>query len=208
MNLKSYLFAAMSFFAVSFPVHAGPNQIDVVGLIPGVSTVADVKIKMGIRVTGLPRNNKLRGRLVIGGYIVGCIAEFERQLLLLAESPLRSLVCDTESPGVDVASSESVSGAEIHGTLVKGYTEKFGTPSDVFHSFFTLPSASLYELNGARWTDGKNELLLLTIDNWEYPDSFGHDLEGRSSSLSLRADQYSNKLERGREKADEAHREY
>jgi hypothetical protein len=98
---------------------AGPDQLDVIGLIPGVSTPAQVRAA-GKKLGG--DDKKMLVRLEIGGHLVPCAAIF-------INGKLSQLVCMTGEN--QDAYPTKASNEVIHVEWREGFTKKFGEPDDV-----------------------------------------------------------------------------
>ena len=104
--MKKTILAVMAML-VSSQVFAIPKQIDVIGLIPDVSTEADVKksnVGLGDEI------NK------IGGYTMICIPTY-------IDAKLAQLYCAFGKSVIQESSNEI-----IYNTLKQGFTKKFGVP--------------------------------------------------------------------------------
>ena len=104
--MKKTILAVMAML-VSSQVFAIPKQIDVIGLIPDVSTEADVEqSNYGV---GHKMNN-------IGGYKMICIPSY-------IDAKLAHLYCGFGKSVIQESSNEI-----IYNTLKQGFTKKFGVP--------------------------------------------------------------------------------
>lgn len=104
--MKKTILAVMAML-VSSQVFAIPKQIDVIGLIPDVSTEADVEqSNYGV---GHKMNN-------IGGYKMICIPSY-------IDAKLAHLYCGFGKSVIQESSNEI-----IYNTLKQGFTRKFGVP--------------------------------------------------------------------------------
>ena len=89
------------------------GYIDVIGLVPGVSTKAQVQLAK--------KNNPF----VIGGYSLPCSFEYiEERLSLLECWTGKEWSYDTLDSGY-----EGVSNIEVYNNLLMGFTDKFGSPT-------------------------------------------------------------------------------
>ena len=142
----------LALLILSTTAQALPSQLNVVGIVPGVSTKAEVVSK---------KDGKL---YVIGGYKIICIPEFS------TEGLLQQLFCVTgEKYGSVDATKETyrpVSNIEVHETLAKGFKKKFGKP---YHSEDFVRSTGLgvrVNSNLTEWKDKKgNKLTLLSMSD-------------------------------------------
>ena len=130
---------------------AGPSQLDVIGLIPGKSTEADVK--------------KVEGEVGfdIGGYRLFCIPEYMDGLLsqficLFGED---YYTLDTTSDSYRVASN-----TEVFKVLFKGFKKKFGKPTAIGNDIVTNALGNEFERIVVVWVDKKgNKLTILNLAN-------------------------------------------
>lgn len=138
--------------------YAGPKQLDLIGLVPGMSTQDEVEKAKG------------EFRFVIGGYELGCYHEY-------IDEVLSKFYCFT---GKDVGSRDvtdkSISFAEslrygpsnitIHAALLKGFTKKFGKPSKIKNTTETNGVGTKFTVNTATWIDKSgNRLTLMSMLN-------------------------------------------
>ena len=97
-------------------VYAKPNQIDIIGLIPDVSTQEQVK------------SAESKFGYLIGGFEIICMPEY-------IDGKLSRLLCITGETSGSVNKitdpNRLASNAEIHKVLVNGFTKKFGAPLKV-----------------------------------------------------------------------------
>ncbi len=145
--MKSIVFASSIIFATS--AYAGPDQIEIIGLTPGVSTQTQVE------------NAKSQYGYVIGGYELICIPEYIQGILsqLLCVTGEKSQSRDRTTSSYRVASN-----TEVHVALLKGFTEKFGSPSKVDSSPISNRLGTKFNSNTVEWVDKKgNELTLMSI---------------------------------------------
>lgn len=143
--MKRFIFlASWMVFAVS--TWAGPNQIEVVGLVPGESTQAQVE------------KAKSEFGYVIGGYELICAPEY-------IDGILSELLCITgESRDRTADSPRVASNTEVHAALLKGFTKKFGTPSKIENSPVRNRLGAEFIRNSATWVDKKgNKLTIISM---------------------------------------------
>lgn len=137
MTKISVFALAMGFFMNAW---AEPEQLDVVGIVPGVTTQAELEEKLLAGKNDvlsewgeLPR---VESRLVIGGFILSCAySEYDTQ------GRLERFRCFTGhglmgkyrfmfgANSYDMATGKSVSNSDVHEALLSGYTEKYGSPT-------------------------------------------------------------------------------
>ena len=145
--MKFILLASSIFFASS--TYAGPNQIEMIGLVPGVSTQAQVE------------NAKSEYGYVIGGYELICGPEY-------IDGLLSQLLCvtgeDSHSKDKTTNSYRLASNTEVHAALLKGFTEKLGTPSKNDNLSASNRFGAVFNRNVVVWIDKKgNKLTLMSI---------------------------------------------
>lgn len=129
--------------------YANPSQLDVIGLVPGVSTYDQVE---------KAKNNY---GYLIGGYELFCTPEY-------IDGVLSKFVCLTGEKYLSVDRTnnleKSASNTEVHTVLSKGFQQKFGNPSKIKN----IPLSNRYGMktncNIITWIDDKgNELILMSI---------------------------------------------
>ena len=97
--------------------YAGPPQLNVLGLVAGVSTKANVnKTVSGIFTVG----DSTGVYLEIGGHRILCVAEFR-------DNKLDMLACATGENRNDPFKTKA-SNIQIYNDLKAGFTKKFGPP--------------------------------------------------------------------------------
>lgn len=155
---------------------AQPDKIDVVGLIPGVSTVSDVaKIKTRL------------GRYLIGGYHLNCDTEF-------IDQKFSELFCKTDFAFL-MESEQSdrgreASNLEVHQTLVEGYRQKFGAPKIETENLQTRIGAN-HNREIATWVDKfGNRLILMSI-----ADNLNRGILLLQSADKIKADEAKEKIQ-------------
>jgi hypothetical protein len=133
---------------------AGPDQLDVIGLIPGVSTPAQVRAAakyVGENYVG--KNDKDMGvKLEIGGHLVPCAAEFINGKLSL----LGCLTGKNLEAYPTKASTE-----EIHVEWREGFTKKFGKPDDVERIPLGTRMGAEVVLEMVTWNDSQGNKLYI-----------------------------------------------
>lgn len=128
-----------------------PNHINVIGLIPGVSTEAQID-DAGIEDS--------INSYAIGGYSLSCYHE-------TLSGVLSKFYCRT---GEDYLSEDlarpdrSVSNTEIHDVLIKGFTKKYGAPTRVENTTVMNQFGTKANSNRVVWVDIKgNKLTLIPV---------------------------------------------
>lgn len=124
---------------------AETKQLNVVGIIPGVTTKEDL----------IAVSTKQVGRVVyldIGGYNLPCVSEF-------IENVVGLFGCGTGDEFTEATN------LEIHETLVKGFTKKFGKP-DINVNTPVQTALGKHQVNEVWWFDKKgNALTLYSMEN-------------------------------------------
>jgi len=141
------VFASSMIFAMS--AWAGPNQIEIVGLVPGESTQGEVE------------KAKSEFGYVIGGYELICIPEYIDGVLsqLLCVTGEKSASRDKTTDSYRLASN-----TEVHVALLKGFTKKFGAPSKIENSSVRNRLGTEFSRNSAAWVDKKgNKLTIISM---------------------------------------------
>lgn len=155
--LASIAAAAISSL-VSTTVLAGPDQLDILGLVPGVSELTQVQQVR--QADAAPQPGFLRSRgvvyLEIGGHKMPCNPTF-------INGKLASLPCLTGT-GKDDNQHTKATNTEVHSTLTAGFTKKFGEPDSVNTKPVRTRNGVEYEQQLVTWLDNRgNKLVLLSI---------------------------------------------
>lgn len=141
-----------------------PDQIDVLGLIPGVSTIVNFQ-KAKIDLDKKPPNtnttgNQGGGLFEIGGYKLPCIASFE-------DYKMEMFLCDFG--GDDgmwkiakfLQKNKEVSNIEIHHDLKNGFLRKLGIPQNDDNLPMRNKLGVEYVNNMVTWIDKQGNSLTL-----------------------------------------------
>lgn len=136
---KFWVFVGFSLISTS--VIAEPELIDVVGIVPGVTTFEQYK------QVGLNRGSEV-GLIEIGGYKLMCLAKFRNNLL-------DTLRCST---GEKFSKATNV---EIHETLTRGFTAKLGEPTNNTNNPIRNGFGVEYTVNTVAWIDKQGNYLSL-----------------------------------------------
>jgi hypothetical protein len=130
--------------------HAGPPKLDVLGLVAGVSTKADVnKTASGFLTFG-----DLTGvYLEIGGHRILCAAIFR-------DNKLDGLACPTGENRKDPFKTKA-SNIRIYNDLKAGFTKKFGPPDSVEDEPVRNTLGVEFANEGVIWVDARGGALLL-----------------------------------------------
>ncbi len=132
---------------------AGPDQLDILGLIPGVSELPQVK-KAGVDPNSKSNNSVM---LEIGGHKIPCAMSF-------LGDKLASLGCITGKGSKKYEQYTEASNAEVHSTLTAGFTKKFGKPDSVIREPVRTRIGVEYEQQIVIWKDRRgNKLQLVSM---------------------------------------------
>ncbi len=157
MNIGSGLFnksarniaaTAISFVFATTAV-ATPNQLDVLGLVPGVSELPQV-IQAGDYSYSLGHSSV---KLEIGGHRIPCSVDFRND-------KLDRLTCFT---GEDKHRFTEASNTQVHSTLTEGFTKKFGKPNSVIRDPVRTGMGVTYEQIIVTWKDKQGNILKLEL---------------------------------------------
>lgn len=142
--MKRLTLLPLIFFAMN--VFAQTNQINIIGIVPGVSDKTEVDN------ASMDKDGKI---FEIGGYRVMCHAEFEDN-----DNKLEGFYCYT---GKKYSGPfNQVSNTEIHNALVKGFIKKFGEPTSSDEIPVRTGNGVLYHNQIVIWVDKKGNSLALT----------------------------------------------
>ena len=141
---------AITLALVTGSAHAIPNQLEVAGIVPGVTTQKEFE------------NGKAEYGYIIGGFKLICSPKYD------VESVLDELFCFTGneyySRDITKESRPVVTNLEVHATLVKGFTKKFGKPVEVIDMPVQTGFGVKYNTNSVKWKDKiGNELTLIDM---------------------------------------------
>lgn len=151
--LASIAAAAISSL-VSTTVLAGPDQLDILGLVPGVSELTQVK---QAHVGRTPTINPTFVFLEIGGYKMPCFSSF-------LNGKLATLECRTGQGTEQYSQYTEASNTEVHSTLTAGFTKKFGKPDSVITKPVRTRMGVEYEQQFVTWKDKRgNKLELVSM---------------------------------------------
>lgn len=130
---------------------AGPNQLDILGLIPGESELSQVK-----QASVDPNSNSDEGvQLEVGGHKIHCSMSFRN-------GKLDSLFCLTGKGTKKYAQYTEASNTEVHSALTAGFTKKFGKPDSVAREVVRTRMGVKYEQQFVTWKDKRGNKLQLT----------------------------------------------
>lgn len=130
--------------------HAGPPQLDILGLVAGVSTKADVEKTR----SGFVRKGDSEGvYLEIGGHRIFCAALFR-------DTKLDTLGCLTgKNQKAPLKTKES--NIQIYNDLKVGFTKKFGPPDVVDNQPARNALGAELENENVTWLDARGGVLHL-----------------------------------------------
>lgn len=129
---------------------AGPNQLDILGLIPGESKLSQVK---QASVDPNSKSDK-KVRLEIGGHKMPCLMSFRN-------GKLDSLLCATGKGPGEYAQYTKASNTEVHSDLTAGFTKKFGKPDSVDRRVVRTRIGVEYAQQFVTWKDKLGNMLQL-----------------------------------------------
>jgi hypothetical protein len=153
MNEMKRMVIAVSVF-LSLSAFAEPDRIDIVGLIPSVTSLKDFdRISTDTKTPSyMNTKTKRNGYFDIGGYTLPCEGEF-------IDGRMEKFMCFTGSKNV-----YGHSNIEIHDVLRKGFEKKFGTPYSDFNTPASTAIGVEYTRNSVTWVDKQgNSLNLLSM---------------------------------------------
>jgi|GEM_PF-2444773 len=139
--MKRIIIAIMAFLSAPAIAQNVTNQIDIIGLIPGVSSAAQFK------AASTPMDYDLGFSIFeIGGFRLVCAGEFEGD-------KMQRFSCETGYGGE--------SNIDIHNVLKRGFQEKFGSPFSDTNSSVRNGLGTEYNVNDVMWADKLGNVLLL-----------------------------------------------
>lgn len=139
---------------------AGPNQLDILGLILGKSDLHQAKQLSEDQENQeyLHDDNDTIVKLKIGGHIIPCSVS-------LRDGKLDALLCPTGSGEGKIRLTEA-SNTDVHSTLMSGFTRKFGKPDSVIEDSVSTRLGAKYKQQFVTWKDKRgNKLKLILIYN-------------------------------------------
>jgi hypothetical protein len=140
--------------SIAVTADSSEQRLDVIGLVPGVSELDDV-YQASYRIVGVGRVS-----LVVGGYLMPCSVDFINGKLSL-------LKCKTgrEHLGSSARIWTEASNLEVHRTLKKGFSNKFGPPTTVGELPVRTPTGVQYSNEIVHWTDSLgNAVIIMSLD--------------------------------------------
>jgi len=133
-------FAAFAFAMVFFMnAWAEPEQLDIVGIVPGITTEAQLEQKfLDGKKDILSRWGEIRSpdnRLLIGGLILDCFSNEQdaqghiENFNCWIGDRLANLSYGVDQNSYDMSTGKSISNVDAHEVLLSGYTNKYGPPA-------------------------------------------------------------------------------
>jgi len=136
---------------LSTTVLAGPKQLDILGLVPGVSDVSQIR-----QVAVEYNESQSILRIEIGGEKTPCNLD-------LLNGKLAQLLCLTGNERGRTRYTDA-SNTEVHLTLKVGFTKKFGKPDTVISNPLRTRMGVQYQQEIVTWEDLRgNRLSLVSI---------------------------------------------
>lgn len=140
------IFALAFGFSVTSVV-AGPTQMDILGLVPGISEPADVR-KAGMDSSSTSDESVM---LQIGGHAIPCTTSY-------IDRKLSSLGCIT---GKKYTQASNIT---VYMDLLNGFSKKFGKPDSISKIPVRTGFGVEHEVNIATWVDKRgNKLQLVSM---------------------------------------------
>jgi hypothetical protein len=139
---------------LSASVLAGPDQLDILGMVPGVSDLSQVKKiqKPGIEHQG--SSGYMAGMFEIGGHLIGCSYSF-------IDSKLALFGCLTgENGGTKFTEASNI---KIFSDLLVGFTKKFGKPDAIKKVPMRTRIGVEHENKIVSWRDSQGNTLRLDL---------------------------------------------
>ncbi len=153
--IRFIVLASSMVFAMS--TWAGPNQIEIISLVPGESTQDQVEKASSVPLSG---NAAI---YVIGGHGLVCVTKYIDGVL----SELTCLTQKKEAVRDRMKTTEPyivASNTEVHDVLLKGFTKKFGAPSTFENLSLRNRLGTEFSSNTAIWIDKKgNKLTIISM---------------------------------------------
>lgn len=143
--------AALILLTTALGAYAGPDQLDILGLIPDESDWSHIK------QTGTEINPEKGVQLEIGGHKIPCA-------VTLANGKLALMACYTGKGTSKYDNWTDASNTEIHATALAGFTKKFGKPDSINKGTVRTRIGVEYVQEFVTWRDKKgNRLRLASI---------------------------------------------
>lgn len=140
-------------FATPLSALGTPDQLDILGLVPGVSDKAQ------IQKVAIDSGNIAEGvvKLEVGGHKIPCVFE-------LLDEKLADLQCFTGKGNGKREIYTEASNFEVHTDLLAGFTRKFGKPDQTKVNPVRTRVGVDYERSWVSWFDKRgNKLTLISI---------------------------------------------
>lgn len=133
--------------------NSGPNQIDILGLVLGVSDLQQVKEASVDPNT----TSKESVRLELGGHVMPCAVS-------ILDGKLSDLTCLTGKGTGKYETYTEASNTLVHSELALGFTKKFGKPDSVSNETVRTRAGVEYTNNQVVWIDKQgNKLILISL---------------------------------------------
>lgn len=167
INFMYKIIFVILFGLSSILAFASPNQLDILGLVPGVSELSQVQNAADPNF----KSEKIV-KLEIGGHKIPCAVSF-------LNGKLAHLSCTTGKGRGGIAWTEA-SNTEVHADLAAGFTKKFGIPNAIDKMPMRTRMGVTYENNIIGWKDKRGNQLylypmadivdqgLITLSSFEY----------------------------------------
>lgn len=148
--------AAVISSLVAATVFAGPNQLDILGLVPGVTKRTQV-LEADIDPLRFPSMIILE----IGGYQIPCLPSFLNGDL---DGKLARLECRTGQGTGKYEQYTVAANTKVHSTLTAGFTKKFGEPDSAKNVPVRTKMGVEYTQQFVTWKDKRgNKLQLVSM---------------------------------------------
>jgi hypothetical protein len=149
--IKKSLIPALAL--ISTGAICGPSKLDILGLVPGISDLRQVKL-----ASMDPNDTSSENvRLEIGGHAMFCAVSF-------LDEKLADLTCFTGKGTGKYETYTEASNTQVHADLTAGFTKKFGKPDSVKNEVVRTRIGVEYTRNLVVWIDRQgNRLQLLSM---------------------------------------------
>lgn len=146
--MKRIIIAAIAFFSVPVIAQNVTDQIDIIGLIPGVSSASQFKAASipTPEILNYGGDSFMIEAFEIGGFRLACEGEFEGD-------KMQKFSCPT--------GYGDESNIDIHNVLKRGFQKKFGSPFSDTNSSVRNGLGTEYNVNDVMWADKLGNVLLL-----------------------------------------------
>lgn len=149
--------ALMALLSFSGLIFAEPAQIDVSGIIPGVTTESQLESMKHLE----PGKDPIFAKYLIGGFEFGvCMPEFHNGTLDYFYCITGEMI-SKDTTVEDSFAARSRSNQQIHQILVRGFTSKFGQPQSSENEVVRNGLGTEFNKNTVTWTDRKGNAFVL-----------------------------------------------